>query len=63
MTIAIDDLIHEQGRVSGEPFPLDHTSWAIHGFIPVDGDVILAKFDTQHEARVAITVLRQLDRS
>ena len=32
--------------------------WTLGGY---DGVVILAKFDTQHEARVAITVLRQLD--
>jgi hypothetical protein len=30
-----------------------HT-WAIHGVIPVDGDVIMAEFDTYREARIVL---------
>lgn len=53
----LDELMHEQVRVSGGPFLLDAATWAIHGFIPVDGDVILATFQSRLEAEVAITRL------
>jgi hypothetical protein len=29
-------------------------TWAIHGTIPVDGEVLMAEFDTQDEARDAL---------
>ena len=61
MRIDVGELIYEHSLVSGEPFPLDTTSWAIHGFIPVDGDVILAKFDSQNDAQAAIAQLWETD--
>jgi hypothetical protein len=42
--------------IAGDVAKISDDTWAIHGVIPVDGDVILAEFDSYDEAR---TVLKQ----
>jgi uncharacterized protein YbjT (DUF2867 family) len=56
----IDELLTEHAQVSGDPFQLDAGHWAIHGIIPVAGDVILAKFESPAEARAAIEELWEI---
>jgi hypothetical protein len=34
--------------------PIDEETWAIYGFIPVDGEVIVAEFDSRAEAETAL---------
>ena len=53
----LDGLVHQHARVSGDAFPIDAHSWGIHGFIAVDGDVIIAAFGSREEARDAINRL------
>jgi len=58
----VDELVSEHARVSGDAFKIDSSHWGIHGLIPVDGDVILAKFDSRSEAQDAIQQLWELER-
>jgi hypothetical protein len=44
-------LISETSAIAGGVARITDDIWAIHGVIPVDGDVILAEFDTYDEAR------------
>jgi hypothetical protein len=57
----IEDLVYEHVRVSGDTFQIDTHTWVIHGFIAVDGDVIMAKFDSQDDADAAIQRLWQAE--
>ena len=36
---------------------MDAQMWAIHGYIPVDGEVILAEFDHRETARAVLAQL------
>ena len=56
----IRELIDEHVRFDYDLVRIDDQTWAIHGFIAVDGEVILAEFTTQDDARSA---LEQLSRA
>ena len=51
--VLLGELVDEF-RVAGDVAEIDATTWAIHGVIPVDGEVILAEFDTYDGAKVAL---------
>lgn len=53
----LEQLIAERVRIAGDVLEVSVGVWAIHGSIPVDGDVILAEFSLLDEAR---SVLDQL---
>jgi hypothetical protein len=53
----IDALFHLQARVADDIVEIDPHTWAIHGFILVDGDVLLAEFDSPESANVALEQL------
>jgi hypothetical protein len=36
---------------------MDAKMWVIHGYIPVDGEVILAEFDQREKARAVLAQL------
>jgi hypothetical protein len=55
--VSVEEILALHARVAGEIFEVDAQTWAIHGFIPVDGEVILAEFDHPQTAR---SVLSQL---
>ena len=57
----IDDRLLEQAAVAGDIVEIDPNTWAIHGSIPVDGEVILAEFDRLENARAALTQLSSTD--
>ena len=54
---SLDELIREGAAIVGDVAKISDDIWAIHGVIPVDGDVILAEFGSYDEAR---SVLDQL---
>jgi hypothetical protein len=54
VTAVVQELIDEHARVSGDIVPIDGHTWAIHGLIAVDGDVIMAEFDHLDQARAAL---------
>jgi hypothetical protein len=47
----LDQLIPTNPAISGDIAKINDDTWAIHGRIPVDGDVILAEFASYDEAR------------
>lgn len=53
----IEELIDENARVAGDIIEVGTNTWAIHGSIAVDGEVILAEYGTFEEAK---SVLDQL---
>ena len=50
----LQELVEEHAAVAGDIAEIGTHTWAIHGFIPVDGDVIMAEFDSYSEARVVL---------
>jgi len=45
------DLEDEYASIAGDIIRVGDGAWAIHGAIPVDGDVLMAEFQTYDEAR------------
>jgi uncharacterized protein YbjT (DUF2867 family) len=50
-------LVAEHATIDGDVVEVDEHTWAIHGFIAVDGEVIMAEYETQDEARHALDKL------
>ena len=55
--VFLEELVEEHATIAGDVVEIDTHTWAIHGSIAVDGDVIMAEFDTEEHAR---TVLGEL---
>ena len=55
--LVIDSILHQHPRLDQDVFQMDAQMWAIHGFIPVDGEVILAEFDHRETARAVLAQL------
>lgn len=55
--LLIDRILHQHPRFDRDAFEIGGGVWAITGYIPVDGEVILAEFDDRESARA---VLEQL---
>jgi arginine decarboxylase-like protein len=53
----LQQLLEDRATIAADVFEVDPHTWAIHGVIPVGGDVIMAEFDTEDEAK---KVLNQL---
>ena len=49
----LDQLVDQRMRAAGDVPEVSLGVWAIHGSIPVDGEVILAEFSVLDEARSA----------
>ena len=54
----IAELIDDNAIVAGDIVEIDSHTWAIHGSIPVDGDVIMAEFDRLDDARDALARIK-----
>jgi hypothetical protein len=52
-------LIDEHVHVSCQLEPVDEHTWAIHGSIAVDGEVILAEFDNPEDAEIAVEAITE----
>ena len=50
----LDALLAQQARVAGDILRIEDHTWAIHGVIPVDGDVIIAEFGDREEAQAVL---------
>jgi hypothetical protein len=53
----VDAILHQQPRLDQDLFQMDAQVWAIHGYIPVDGEVILAEFDHRETASAVLAQL------
>ena len=46
----LETLVQENASIAGDVVQVREDLWVIHGFVPVDGDVLMAEFDTYDEA-------------
>jgi hypothetical protein len=51
------DLVEEHASIAGDVLQIGNNLWAIHGYIPVDCDVLLAEFDSYDQAANTLTQL------
>jgi hypothetical protein len=52
-------LLSASGSIDGDVLEISKDRWAIHGVIPVDGEVLIAEFDTYDEANHVLEQLRR----
>jgi hypothetical protein len=45
------EMVHENVVIAGDIPQVGANTWAIHGVIPADGEVIIAEFDTYEQAK------------
>lgn len=57
----LTELIEEHATVAGDVIEVGPQTWAIHGSIGLDGEVLLAEYGTEAEARLALARLPLLD--
>jgi hypothetical protein len=50
----LQQLVKDRATIAADVVEVDAHTWAIHGFIPVGGDVIMAEFETQDQAKNAL---------
>jgi hypothetical protein len=53
----VDSILHQHPRLDHDLFQIDAQVWAILGYIPVDGEVILAEFDRRETAMALLAQL------
>jgi len=51
------ELANANAPIAGDVAKISDDIWAIHGVLPVDGDVILAEFGNYDEARIVLDQL------
>ena len=57
----LEELVEEHASVSGEVVEVDTNTWAIHGSVAVDGDVIMAEYSSESQARFVLEELRAFE--
>jgi hypothetical protein len=55
--VFLQELIGEHAIIAGDIIEVDPDTWAIHGSIVVDGEVLLAEYHTADQARIALEKL------
>jgi hypothetical protein len=53
----ISSILRQHPRLDHDLFQMDAHVWAIYGYIPVDGEVILAEFDRRETASAVLAQL------
>jgi hypothetical protein len=59
--VFLEELVEEHATIAGDILEIDAHTWAIHGSIAVDGEVILAEFDSEQHARIVLEELSGLE--
>ncbi len=44
-------LVEENASIGGDVLEIHQHTWVIHGVIPVDGEVLMAEFETYDDAK------------
>jgi hypothetical protein len=57
LEVVLDSILPLQPRLGQDVFQMDTDLWAIHGYVPVDSEVILAEFDHRETATAVLTQL------
>jgi hypothetical protein len=60
--VFLEELVEEHATVDGDVIEIDAHTWAIHGSIAVDGDVIMAEYDSEEHARFVLDELAAEER-
>jgi hypothetical protein len=55
----IEQLVDERATVAGDVLEIDERTWAIHGSIAMDGEVIMAEFTREQDAVEVLDELRR----
>lgn len=50
-------LVNSHSEVAGDVLQIGTATWAIHGSVPVDGQVLLAEYDSLESAQAALAQL------
>jgi hypothetical protein len=53
----LEELVEEHATVAGDVIEIDSHTWAIHGEIAVDGDVLMAEYESEEHARIVLAEL------
>ena len=53
----LQELAAEHATIAGDIVEVGTHTWAIHGSIAVDGEVIMAEYDTHDQARIVLDKL------
>jgi hypothetical protein len=46
----LEELVDARANVAGDVLQIGISTWAIHGSIPVDGEVLVARYESLEEA-------------
>jgi hypothetical protein len=52
------ELLEENASIDGDVLKISASRWAIHGDIPVDGEILMAEFNTYEEAKYVLDQVR-----
>ena len=55
--VFLEELVEERATIAGDVVEIDAHTWAIHGSIAVDGDVIMAEYESEAHARIVLDEL------
>ncbi len=50
----LEEMVEEHATIAGDVVEIDAHTWAIHGYIAVDGDVIMAEYESEAHARIVL---------
>lgn len=53
------ELLDDNASVDGDVLEISDATWAIHGRIAEEGEILMAEFDTYDEARSVLDQLRR----
>ena len=56
------NLVDDKAFIDGDVLEISDNTWAIHGEIAVEGEILMAEFDTNDQARNALELLRRAAR-
>ena len=57
----LQELLAQRAAISGDGGAVGAHTWAIHGSISVDGEVIMADYDNPNQARLVLGELSAVD--
>jgi hypothetical protein len=61
--VFLEELVEEHAVIAGDVIQIDADTWAIHGTIAVDGDVIMAEYESEAHARGVLDELTAEERA
>jgi hypothetical protein len=55
--VFLEELVEAHATVAGDILQIGAGAWGIHGSIPLDGDVLVARYESREEASHALAQL------